>query len=113
MGRDVRRHIRRRIRPHKRLCHFHRHPLLRHRSPQPPITPFTHRTKPGNLLLFDVAAHAEHVDSVQALEVVAHVEFVEAQWDVERGIAGWEEGGADEGDCEVGAAKVSNCNIIH
>lgn len=103
---NIRIQLLRRLRPHKRLRHLNRHLLLGHGSPQFAITPFTHRFETGDLLLFDVAAHSEDVDAIQPLQVVAHVEFVEAQRDVEGGISGWEEGGADQGDCELGAVSL-------
>lgn len=100
---NIRSHIRRRLGPHKRLFHLDRHPLLRLGSPNPPVAPSPHWPHARDFLLLDIASYANHTDTVHPLEVIAHVEFVEAQRDVERRIAGWEEGCPDESDCEVGA----------
>lgn len=65
------------------------------------------RLETRDVLLLDVATHAEHVDAIQTLEVVADVELVEVQGHVEGGISRREVRRADEGNCEVGAVAVS------
>lgn len=99
-------HISRLLRPDKRLPQLDRHPLLGlWSSPGAKVPAIAGDPRDG--LLLDVAAHADDAYAVRSFEVVAQVEFVQVEGDTELGVAGGEEGGSDEGDCEFGAVDSS------
>ena len=98
---NIRRQIRRLIRPHKRLLQLNRHLLDRLRPPHTPI-PTPIRLLPSKRLDLHVATNRNHPDAVQPTQVVAEIQLVEVEGDDEGGETGREEGGAEEADCEVG-----------
>jgi hypothetical protein len=57
--------------------------------------------------LLDIATDSQDTNSIKPLQVVADIEFVEVQGDVEGGKARGEEGSSDEGDCEIGTVDRS------
>lgn len=101
---NVRAKILRLLGVNERLAQLNGHPLLRLRPP--PCTNVSAIARhAGDGLLLDVASDANDAHTVQVLEVVTEIEFVEVERDAELGIAGGEEGCSDECDDEFGTAS--------
>jgi len=56
-------------------------------------------------LLLDVGAYAANADPVNVVKVIAHVKFVEMEWNYERGECRWVCRRSEEGEREFGTVE--------